>query len=128
MQADWLIGAGLLTFPNQALRSMKMPGTAYNNPVMGHDPQPADMAHFVHTASDNGGVHINSGIPNRAFYLLATALGGNAWEKAGQIWYDTQRSAQLKLIRQTVTFHDFANLTVQSASNRYGPASAEKNT
>ena len=126
VQADWLVGAGLLTFPNQALRSMKAPGTAYNNPLLGHDPQPADMAHFVHTASNNGGVHINSGIPNHAFYLLATALGGNSWEKAGQIWYDTQRGAALKAIRQTASFHDFADLTVAAAGARYGAASAER--
>src|SRR6478609_11814177 len=36
-KADWLIGAGLLIFPNQALRSMKNPGTAYDNNVMGKD-------------------------------------------------------------------------------------------
>ena len=75
-QADWLIGAGLLTFLNQALRSMKAPGTAYDNDVLGKDPQPADMSHYIHTAQDNGGVHLNSGIPNHAFYLAATAIGG----------------------------------------------------
>ena len=85
-EADWLIGAGLLAdYPKQALRSMKAPGTAYDNPLMGKDPQPADMAHYMQTMQDNGGVHINSGIPNRAFFLVATALGGNAWVKAGQI-------------------------------------------
>ena len=36
---------------------------------------------------DNGGVHINSGIPNRAFYLAAVESGGYAWEKAGKIRY-----------------------------------------
>jgi Zn-dependent metalloprotease len=126
-QADWLIGAGLLaSFPTQALRSMKAPGTAYNNALMGHDPQPADMAHYVNTQQDNGGVHINSGIPNRAFYLLAIALGGNAWEKAGKIWYDTQRDPQLKAIRATATFHNFADLTVAHARALYGAASAER--
>jgi Zn-dependent metalloprotease len=86
-KADWLIGAGLLAKGIQgvALRSMKTPGTAYDDPTLGQDPQPGDMAHFVHTGEDAGGVHINSGIPNRAFYLVATSLGGNAWEKAGQI-------------------------------------------
>ena len=37
---------------------------------------------------DGGGVHINSGIPNHAFYITATTLGGKAWEAAGDIWYD----------------------------------------
>src|SRR5204863_3629678 len=56
-EADWLVGSGLLTFPAQALRSMKAPGTAYDNNLLGKDPQPADMTHYVHTAQDSGGVH-----------------------------------------------------------------------
>ena len=63
-----------------ALRSMKAPGTA--NP---HDNQPADMDGYV----DDGDVHTNSGIPNHAFYVVATTIGGNAWEAAGPIWYAT---------------------------------------
>ena len=55
---------------------MKAPGTAYDDPVLGKDPQPAHMDDFVETDQDNGGVHINSGIPNHAFYLAATAIGG----------------------------------------------------
>lgn len=122
-KADWLIGAGLLTFRDQALRSMKEPGTAYDNKVMGKDPQPADMSHFVHTGQDNGGVHLNSGIPNRAFYLVASALGGYAWEKAGQIWYDTIRDKSLKA---TAQFTSFAGCTVLNAGHRYGVNSTEQ--
>jgi Zn-dependent metalloprotease len=122
-QADWLIGAGLLKFPGQALRSMKAPGTAYENAVMGKDPQPADMKHFVVTQQDNGGVHLNSGIPNRAFYLVATALGGNAWEKAGRIWYDAIRD---KSLPQSADFAVFASYTKKCARSRYGFASAEE--
>lgn len=122
-EADWLIGAGLLTFPDQALRSMKAPGTAYHNNLMGDDPQPADMAHYVHTAQDNGGVHINSGIPNRAFYLVAAALGGNAWNKAGQIWYDTIRD---KSLRASASFSAFAGRTIANAGHRYGTLSDEQ--
>lgn len=125
-EADWLIGDGVVTAPGQALRSMKAPGTAYDNDLMARDPQPADMAHYVQTADDCGGVHINSGIPNRAFYLLATALGGYAWEKAGQIWYDVQRGPQLKQMRQTVSFREFAQLTVAAAAARYGADGAER--
>lgn len=79
-QADWLIGADLLDpdVRGIALRSMKAPGTAYDDPVLGKDPQPASMRDFVHTTTDNGGVHINSGICNRAFYLAAVNLGGYA--------------------------------------------------
>lgn len=50
-------------------------GTAYDDPLLGRDPQPGDMDDFVETRDDNGGVHINSGIPNRAFHLAAMALG-----------------------------------------------------
>jgi Zn-dependent metalloprotease len=78
-EADWLIGADIVgPVLAPALRSMKAPGTAN-----AHDTQPADMDHYVDTTSDNGGVHINSGIPNHAFYVTATTLGGNAWEAPG---------------------------------------------
>ncbi len=96
---------------------MKAPGTAYDDDVLGKDPQPATMDHYVKTSRDNGGVHINSGIPNHAFYLLATDLGGNAWERAGQIWYDTLTGGQLDKDAQ---FADFARLTVATARTKYG--------
>ena len=115
-QADWLIGAGLFTSKvhGQALRSMKAPGTAYDDPVIGKDPQPADMAHYQKTSSDNGGVHINSGIPNRAFYLAAVNLGGKAWTAAGRIWYAT-----LLRLRSNATFQDAANTTVAVAGELF---------
>lgn len=114
-QADWIIGEGLLAagIKGKGLRSMSAPGTAYDDPVLGKDPQPADMDGFVHTREDNGGVHLNSGIPNRAFYLTAMVLGGNAWEKAGNIWYATICDNGLK---QNADFAAFAHLTVKHAS------------
>ncbi|MFE0047980.1 M4 family metallopeptidase [Streptomyces albireticuli] len=119
-QADWLIGAGLLG-PNVdsgvALRSMKAPGTAYDDDVLGKDPQPATMDDYVRTSRDNGGVHINSGIPNHAFYLLATDLGGNAWERAGKIWYATLTGGELA---SDADFADFARLTASSARALFG--------
>jgi hypothetical protein len=123
-QADWLIGAGLFTSKvnGVALRSMKAPGTAYDDKVLGKDPQPADMSHYVNTTSDNGGVHINSGIPNRAFYLTAIALGGYAWEKAGRIWYATLRDSRLQA---TAQFQDFANLTADNAAKLFGNTEAQ---
>ncbi|MFE9097753.1 M4 family metallopeptidase [Streptomyces sp. NPDC007264] len=116
--ADWLIGAGLLAprVTGKALRSMKEPGTAYDDDVLGKDPQPGTMDGYVHTSQDNGGVHINSGIPNHAFYLVATELGGHAWERAGQIWYDVLTGEEL---RAQATFADFAKLTVAAAKARY---------
>lgn len=123
-QADWLIGAGLLTsnVHGVALRSMKAPGTAYDDPVLGKDPQPADMAHYVNTVSDNGGVHINSGIPNHAFYVVATELGGYAWEKAGKIWYVTLRDK----LGANSNFQNCADLTYQAAGELYGAGSIEQ--
>ncbi|MBI5161891.1 MAG: M4 family metallopeptidase [Micrococcales bacterium] len=124
--ASWLIGEGLFTpsVRGVALRSMKAPGTAYDDPVLGTDPQPATMAGYVTTREDNGGVHINSGIPNRAFYLLATTLGGRAWERAGQIWYDTLLGKGGKL-PAAATFARFARATVSAAGARYGGSSPE---
>ncbi len=118
-EADWLIGAGLLAprVTGEALRSMKAPGTAYDDDVLGKDPQPATMDDYVRTGRDNGGVHINSGIPNHAFYLLATELGGHAWERAGQIWYDVLTSGALE---EDALFTDFATATVRAARERYG--------
>jgi Zn-dependent metalloprotease len=123
--ADWLIGAGLFTdrVRGVALRSMKAPGTAYDDPVLGKDPQPARMSDYVQTSRDNGGVHLNSGIPNRAFYLAAATLGGYAWERAGRIWYESMRSAK---VRPTTGFARFAGVTVDVAGQLFGVGSAEQ--
>ena len=127
-KADWLIGAGLLgkAIHGVALRSLKAPGTAYNDPHFGgKDPQPGHMKDYVKLPNtgpgDNGGVHINSGIPNHAFFLVATQLGGNAWERAGKIWYD----ALCNRIRADSTFKTAAQATLASATTLYGATSAE---
>ena len=123
-EADWTIGAGLLAegVNGVALRSMSRPGTAFDDPVLGKDPQPGHMEGFVRTFEDNGGVHINSGIPNRAFYLAATALGGNAWEVAGRIWNATAIDPRLK---PDTGFRRFARLTARAAASLYGPNGPE---
>jgi len=123
-QADWLIGKGLFlpTINGEALRSMKAPGTAYDDPTIGKDPQPADMAHYVNTRSDQGGVHTNSGIPNHAFYLVATQLGGFAWEKAGKIWYVTLTER----LQPTSDFQAAADATFAVAGELFGQGSTEQ--
>jgi hypothetical protein len=123
--ADWLIGAGLFTpaVKGQALRSMKAPGTAYDDPRLGKDPQPATMSGYVETADDNGGVHLNSGIPNHAFYLAAVGVGGNAWEGAGQLWYDVLTGGSLA---RDADFAAFAAATVAAAGRRFGEGSAQQ--
>jgi len=123
-KADWLIGDGLFTgkVKGVALRSMKKPGTAYDDPTIGKDPQPAHMKDYVNTTSDNGGVHINSGIPNRAFYLASMELGGYAWEKAGKIWYVTLTER----LRERSNFQEAAKSTFEVAGTLYGLKSREQ--
>lgn len=121
-QADWLIGTELFTsaVSGVAIRSMKAPGTAYDDPVLGRDPQPMHMRHYVRQRGDDGGVHVNSGIPNHAFYLAATFLGGNAWEVAGRIWY---RALTLELGPRS-RFQHCADATWRAAGALYGDGSA----
>lgn len=124
-QADWLIGAALLTDRVQgvALRSMANPGSAFDDPLLGKDPQPGHMRDFIDTRDDNGGVHLNSGIPNRAFYLAATGIGGFAWERAGRIWYDTLCDPRLP---GDADFATFARLTLDNAARRFGVGSESR--
>jgi Zn-dependent metalloprotease len=119
-QADWLIGVEVLVpaATRRGIRDMLHPGTAYtNDPDLGSDPQPAHMKQLYTGGADNGGVHLNSGIPNRAFALAAVGLGGDAWETAGRIWYE----AMLQLSR-TSGFADMAAITAQIAgdADRFG--------
>ncbi len=123
-QADWIIGEGLFT-PNingVGIRSMKAPGTAYDDPVLGKDPQPAHMKDYVRTVEDNGGVHINSGIPNHAFYVTALEIGGYAWEKAGRIWY----KALTDKLQERSTFQQACDLIYETAGELYGINSLEQ--
>ncbi|HEX8675084.1 MAG TPA: M4 family metallopeptidase [Longimicrobium sp.] len=126
-QADWLIGQEVFTpgIGADALRSMKAPGTAYDSPTLGKDPQPDHMDGYADLpdtrAGDWGGVHINSGIPNRAFYLAATAIGGFAWEAPGHIWYESLRASST-----TSQFQDFADTTYAKAGQLYGTKSGEQ--
>ncbi len=123
-QADWLIGQGLFTSNvyGVALRSMKAPGTAYNDPVLGKDPQPSNMKNYVNTTEDNGGVHINSGIPNHAFYITANTIGGYAWEKAGLIWY----MALTEKLSPQSNFQSAADFTFAIADELFGKGSPEQ--
>ena len=112
--ASWLIGAGIF-LPGvraRALRDMAAPGTAYDDPELGKDPQVGDLADYVETTDDNGGVHLNSGIPNRAFQLAAVAIGGATWEGAGRVWYDALTGAA---VGPDTDFAGFAAATVAAA-------------
>lgn len=122
-QADWLIGAGLFApgVKGKALRSMKEPGTAYDDPRIGKDPQPAHMKGYVKTEDDNGGVHVNSGIPNRAFCLAALGFGGSAWLEAGRVWY----LALTDLLGEKASFADAAAVTTMVAGRELGKDAAD---
>lgn len=119
--SSWVIGKELLVPAptRRGIRDMENPGTAYSNdPDLGDDPQPANMKDIYTGPKDSGGVHINSGIANRAFVLAAKALGGNAWEVAGRIWYET-----LLQLHSTSQFIDCARISVQVAGGKpYGSA------
>ncbi|KAI0400002.1 metalloprotease [Xylaria palmicola] len=121
--ADWLIGEECLMpgVKGVALRSMKAPGTAYDDPRFGKDPQPDNFRDYKATQEDNGGVHLYSGIPNKAFYLASVAFGGYSWEKAGKIWWETMRSGQ---IPPRCTFIQFADATVDKAEELFGDDAA----
>lgn len=113
-QADWLIGANLFLpgINARGLRDMANPGAAYDDPKLGKDPQPAHMDDYDRSTADNGGVHINYGIPNRAFYLAATTIGGTAWEGAGAIWYAALTGSD---VDANTDFAGFAAATIAAA-------------
>lgn len=111
-EASWLVGEGIWKegVQGRALRDMQNPGTAYNDPAIGKDPQPAHMKDYNRTRGDNGGVHYNSGIPNRAFVTFAQDVGGFAWERPGQIWYKARG-----LAGSQPSFAQFAAQTIEAA-------------
>ncbi|MBA3239127.1 MAG: M4 family metallopeptidase [Parachlamydiaceae bacterium] len=112
-----------------ALRSMSEPGNAYSvtkGNSKGVDPQPSHMNNYKTLPNtregDNGGVHINSGILNKAFHLFATKVGGPAWETPGKIWYQTIVDANFGKVNQGqryATFEDFRNATVNTAKKDF---------
>jgi Zn-dependent metalloprotease len=125
--ADWLIGDAIMG-PGTTAKSLRTfkEGKAYvNDPLLKTDPQPKHMRDFVvlpnDEANDWGGVHINSGIPNHAFYRVALEIGGNAWDKAGKIWYQT-----LKNLNSHSEFQEAATMTHMVAGSMFGAGSLEQ--
>ncbi len=124
-EADWLVGENILVGTQYSMRSLKAPGTGYqNHPILGDDPQPATMDDYADLPiwDDRGGIHINSGIPNHAFYIVAVELGGKSWERAGRIWY----RALTEQLGRTATFINAASATVQAAVAEFGSGSIEQ--
>ncbi|PHH88040.1 hypothetical protein CDD83_8065 [Cordyceps sp. RAO-2017] len=102
-EADWLVGEDCL-----------MPG--------GKDHQVDHMSKYFTMYEDYGGVHIFSGIPNKAFYLAATAFGGYSWDKAGQIWWKTVTCGRVPF---RCNFLQFADVTVDCAEEEFGEEAAQ---
>jgi Zn-dependent metalloprotease len=121
-KADWLVASGVFAkgVNGVALRSMKAPGTAYDDKIIGKDPQPWHVKDYKKVATDSGGVHVNSGIPNHAFYQAATMIGGNAWDVAGRIWYVTLT----RKLKHDTQFQQAADATYATAVELYGAKSA----
>jgi Zn-dependent metalloprotease len=123
-EADWLIGEGILVPElGEALRSMSEPDSGrVASPQPAHMDDYQDLPDDEDPRNDNGGVHINSGIPNRAFHLVATTLGGNAWEVPGQIWYQTLTQR----LQPTSQFRDAADATIEAAADLFGTGGSEE--
>lgn len=114
--ADWLLGEGVLApHIGRAVRSLAEPGNRAR--TYDDDDQPGDMTGFV----PGGDAHTNSGIPNRAFYLAATAIGSRSWERAGRIWYDA-----LGQLHSQASFGDAAQATDAAAQRLFGASSKER--
>lgn len=111
-EADWIVGNGVFNpkIHGRGVRDMLNPGTAYNDPFLGKDEQVGHMKSYLRTTKDHGGVHLNSGIPNRAFTLFALSVGGYAWERPGHIWYAARAAAG-----SNPTFASFAFCTLEAA-------------
>ncbi len=117
---DWRLGEDVATaqvLPSGALRDLSNP----NQGGKARDPngyQPATMSQFETTTDDNGGVHINSGIPNFAFYKFATAVGK---DKAERVYYQ----ALTKYLVRTSQFLDLRLAVIKAAGDLYGTNGAE---
>ncbi|MBS1991457.1 MAG: M4 family metallopeptidase [Cyanobacteria bacterium SZAS LIN-3] len=118
-QDSWLVGPGIFTskVKGAALRSMTAPGTAYNDPRLGKDPQPDHYSKLYTGSSDNGGVHINSGIPNKAFATFAIAVGGKSWDVALPVWFESNCGANR--VGPNADFSDFAKKTVDNCTKMF---------
>jgi len=121
---DWQMGEDVVkpsSFPSGALRDLSDPNNGGNG--LG-DPgwQPKHMNEYQNLPNtpqgDNGGVHVNSGIPNKAFFLLATAIGK---DKAEQIYY----KALTDYLVKSSQFVDMRNAVEKAATDRHGANSPE---
>jgi hypothetical protein len=112
---DWTIGEEIARtniFPSGALRDLADPHNG-GSQLGDNGWQPSHVNEQFHGSEDNGGVHINSGIPNHAFFLLATAIGK---QKAEQIYYRTLT----RYLTRSSDFKDLRAGVLQSAEDLFG--------
>ncbi|WP_037572515.1 M4 family metallopeptidase [Spirochaeta cellobiosiphila] len=120
-KANWDMGELIMgSSPAKRLRTFKEEKAYVNDPYLGTDPQPKHYKNKYTGDSDHGGVHINSGIPNHAFYKIALLLGTPTWEKPGKIWYQTIRN-----LNSQSSFIEMAHMTYQVGGNLYGAKEQE---
>jgi Zn-dependent metalloprotease/subtilisin family serine protease len=105
---DWLMGEDL---PPQALGGRDAVRDLADPARLG---QPAHTNDWVSTCSDNEGVHTNSGIFNKAFYNIATAIGKDAAEL---IFY----RALVVYLQPSSSFEDARASALQAAEDLFGP-------
>jgi Zn-dependent metalloprotease len=127
----WLIGEEAFTpaFGGDALRSMNDPHLAGNGGYTAND-DPDHYSERYTGALDNGGVHINSGIANKAFYLLAKGgthhLGGSMTgigaDQAAQIWF----TALMSYMTSGTDFAGARAATSLAATALYGAGSTQQ--
>jgi len=120
---DWKMGEDIVksaSYPTGALRSLDDP---HNGGRSSRDPswQPAHMSEYVkaNLDQDNGGVHINSGIPSHACYLIAEAIGR---EKTENIYY---RVLDARYLNPGSQFIDMRLGAVRAATDLFGETSPE---
>ena len=116
---EWLIGDDIAV-GKEGLRDMQNP----ENPDM-LSQQPTTMSEFARLPNngfnDNGGVHINSGIPNRMSYLLADGPEGIGKEKTEKIIY---RALTVYLVERS-QFIDYRRVAISSAEDLFEMNSVE---
>jgi Zn-dependent metalloprotease len=119
---DWRMGEDVVKtayFPTGCLRNLSDPnngGTSINDAGKGW--QPSKVSQQYKGTQDNGGVHINSGITNFAYYKIATSI---TKDKAEKIFY----RALSKYLVKSSKFIDLRAAAVQAATDLYSAAGAE---
>jgi len=113
-RADWKLGEDIVKpgfYAGGALRNLQDPHNGGNS-LSDNGYQPKKMSEYYNGTQDNGGVHINSGIPNHAFYLFATAT---TKEKAEQVYY----RALTTYLTSSSQFKDLRSAVIQSCKDLY---------